>query len=254
MIRVAAVGDVHYGKDSAGKIKNQISGLERMADIFLLAGDLTNFGTPEEAKALAHDLEDIGIPVVAVFGNHDYHNDQQDEIKHILGQVGVQVLENEGTTFNLHGCRLGIYGSKGFGGGFLGACGSDFGEPEMKSFITHTKKISGQIKRGIMDLEADYKIALLHYAPTAETLLGERKEIYPFLGSYLLGEAIDEAGAQLIFHGHAHRGVEKGSTTGGIPVRNVAQPVIRHAFNVYTLGTDEYQYRTTNKEDSRAQA
>jgi Icc-related predicted phosphoesterase len=60
-------------------------------------------------------------------------------------------------------------------------------------------------------------------------------EIYPFLGSYLLGEAVDRAGASLIVHGHAHRGSEKGVTPGGTPVRNVALPVIHHPYNVYRL-------------------
>jgi len=63
-------------------------------------------------------------------------------------------------------------------------------------------------------------------------------EIYPFLGSYLLGEAIDGAGADLILHGHAHRGMERGVTLGGIPVRNVARPVIQRAYNVYCLSSD----------------
>ena len=75
----------------------------------------------------------------------------------------------------------------------------------------------------------------MHYAPVDQTLQGERLEIYPFLGSYLLGEAVDRAGASLALHGHAHRGIEKGVTPGGIPVRNVALPVIRRPYNVYCL-------------------
>lgn len=248
MIRVAAVGDVHFGKDSAGRLKKHVRDLEKMADLFLMAGDLTNLGTPEEAKVLADDLADCAVPIVACLGNHDYHTDNKDKVIEILASVGVQVLDSESVVLDFPGCKLGIYGCKGFGGGFLGASGSDFGEPEMKSFIAHTKDIAHQLKQGLLDLEADYKVALLHYSPTEETLLGERKEIYPFLGSYLLGEAVDEADAHLVFHGHAHRGVEKGSTPGGVPVRNVAQPVIRHAFNVYSLGADEFQYRHQRQE------
>jgi hypothetical protein len=53
--------------------------------------------------------------------------------------------------------------------------------------------------------------------------------------AHLMAEAVDNAGADLVVHGHAHHGSEKGRTPGGIPVRNVAQPLIRHAYNIYTL-------------------
>ena len=80
-------------------------------------------------------------------------------------------------------------------------------------------------------------MALLHYSPVKDTLQGERLEIYPFLGSYRLAEALDRAGADLAIHGHAHHGAEKGTTTRGIPVRNVAMPLIRRAYTVYELGS-----------------
>jgi Icc-related predicted phosphoesterase len=83
--------------------------------------------------------------------------------------------------------------------------------------------------------QADVRVALTHYAPVPETLQGERLEIYPFLGSGLLAEAIDKGRAHLALHGHAHRGSEKGTTPGGVPVRNVAQPVIAAPYRVYCL-------------------
>jgi Icc-related predicted phosphoesterase len=126
-------------------------------------------------------------------------------------------------------------GLKGFGGGFGGGCAADFGEPQMKAFVRHTKAEAEFVRAALSSLRTDYRIVLLHYAPIAGTLHGERREVYPFLGSYLLGEAIDEGGADLVFHGHAHGGVEWGRTPGGIPVRNVAQHVIRHVYNVYSL-------------------
>ena len=76
---------------------------------------------------------------------------------------------------------------------------------------------------------------LSHYSPVKDTLTGEPLEIYPFLGSYLLAEAVDAEGADLIIHGHAHAGTEKGVTPGGIRVRNVALPVLGHAYGVYCL-------------------
>ena len=235
MIRIAAVGDLHYGDGSKEILRPSLQHLPDRADLLLLAGDLTRCGGPEEVKILAGELRGLPIPVVAVLGNHDYHAGREDEVRRVLEDARVRVLEGEATAIDIDGIRVGIAGTKGFGGGFRGAHGSDFGEPEMKAFVGHTKMLSDRLERSLTGLDTDLRIALLHYAPIEATLEGERLEIYPFLGSYLLAEAVDNAGADLVLHGHAHHGAEKGRTPGGIPVRNVAQPVIRHAYNIYTL-------------------
>jgi Icc-related predicted phosphoesterase len=235
MIRVAAVGDLHYGVGSHDLLGPGLQHLADHADILLLAGDLTRCGGPQEVQVLADDLRGVAVPVVAVLGNHDYHADAEEEITRILEGAGVQVLEGNAVAVDVDGIRVGIAGTKGFGGGFRGAHGTDFGEPEMKAFVGHTKLLSDRLERALSDLDADLRIALLHYSPIEATLEGERLEIYPFLGSYLMAEAVDNVGADLVLHGHAHNGSEKGRTPAGIPVRNVAQPVIRHAYNVYTL-------------------
>ena len=241
MIRIAAVGDVHYDFRSAGKLARYFADLDKHADLLLLAGDLTQVGSIEEISVLADDLASCPVPVATVLGNHDYQSNQQDKIAEILTRGGVTVLERSSVSMKVGSCTVGIMGVKGFGGGFIGACGSDFGEMEMKNFIRFTKSQAESLRIGLSALETDYKVALLHYSPCEETLLGERKEIYPFLGSYLLAEAIDEGGADIVFHGHAHHGVEKGVTPGGVPVRNVALPVIRHAFNIYRLNKEGLQ-------------
>jgi len=241
MIRMAATGDVHFDRKSKDRLSQHFEGLEGKADFFLIAGDLTKSGHPEEMKVLAEDLKKCPIPTIVVFGNHDYHIDQVDTLTQILREEKVIVLEESSVILEINNQKVGIAGTKGFGGGFVGACGSDFGEHEMKSFIRHSKNNAKNLERVIKEIEADFKIALLHYSPTSQTLAGEKKEIYPFLGNYFLAEAIDYGGVDICFHGHAHSGVEKGETPGGCPVRNVAQPVIRHAFNIYSL--DQTQKR-----------
>lgn len=233
MIRVAAVGDLHFGTDSAGALRPRLEDLPEKADALLLAGDLTRRGDPDEARTLAGELAGFPVPVVAVLGNHDYHSDRQEDVRAILEDGGIRVLDGENEMIEVGDVRLGIAGDKGFGGGFAGASGSDFGEPEMKSFIRHTAQRAARLEEALSELDAEVRVVLLHYSPIRETLVGEPPEIYPFLGSYLLGEAVDRVGANLILHGHAHRGTEKGVTPGGIHVRNVAQPVIKHAYNVY---------------------
>jgi Icc-related predicted phosphoesterase len=233
VIRVAAVGDLHVGIDSAGRLAPRLAGLADHADLFLLAGDLTQRGRPEEAKVLAEELRGVGVPTVAVLGNHDYHSDGQDEVTEILERAGLRVLEGEAVVLEVGGRRVGIAGSKGFGGGFAGASASEFGEPEMKAFVGHTRTLAGRLERALAGLRADRRIVLLHYSPVAETLSGEPREIHAFLGSYLLAEAVDRVGADLVLHGHAHRGSRDGTTPGGVPVRNVAAPVIGRAYEMF---------------------
>ena len=237
MIRIAAVGDVHFAQDCISCIAPQLESIQQEPDVLLLAGDLTKHGAVAEAEALARELEDVPIPIVAVLGNHDYHQDREAEIRTVLERVGVAVLEGQSTTIRIGDQTLGVAGTKGFGGGFLGASGSDFGEREMKAFIGHTKVLSSVLEKELSSLATDYRVALLHYSPVEDTLVGERLEIYPFLGSYLLAEAIDSAGADLVIHGHAHKGSEKGLTAGGIHVRNVAQPITGRPYSVYCLGS-----------------
>jgi Icc-related predicted phosphoesterase len=238
MIRIAAVGDVHFDQESAGRIADYAEEISSLSDMFLLAGDLTQTGNPEEAIPLAEDLARIRIPVVAVLGNHDYHLGKEKEIAKLLEGVGVIVLEGTSTEVRVGETMVGIAGIKGFGGGFSGASASEFGEIEMKEFIRYTKEGANLLRESLQALSTPYKVALLHYSPVGETLLGEKREIYPFLGSYLLAEAIDEGKADIAFHGHAHKGIERGITAGGIPVRNVAQPVIRHVCNIYTINKE----------------
>jgi Icc-related predicted phosphoesterase len=233
---IAAVGDVHIGMDGADALAAGWEGIGERAEALLLAGDLTRCGDPGEAKLLAEVLERLPLPVVAVLGNHDHHADQPDELTQVLVDSGVTVLEGTATVLDLGGTTLGVAGTKGFGGGFAGATISEFGEPEMKAFARHTVGLAERLEGALRDIaHADHRVALLHYSPVRETLRGEHTEIYPALGSYLFAEAIDRVGADLVLHGHAHRGSERGLTPGGVRVRNVAQPVIDAAYRLFDL-------------------
>jgi Icc-related predicted phosphoesterase len=237
---VAAAADIHAGVDSVGAFGPHLETLSEHADVLLLAGDLTKCGSPEEAAVMARELRGCPVPIVAVLGNHDYHAGEEKNVVSMLEDAGARVLEGDRTVIDVDGERLGIAGTKGFGGGFAGACASDFGEPEMKSFIRHTESLARRLEESLEDIQdVDARVVLLHYAPVRDTLAGEKPEIYPFLGSFLLAEAIDRAGADLVVHGHAHAGTEKGVTPAGIHVRNVAQPVIKHAYNLYSVGRTE---------------
>ena len=234
-VRLAAVGDIHVGTDTAGRLGQCWRDLSQCADLLLIAGDLTRVGNDAEIECLIAELAMADVPVVTVLGNHDHHSGSVDTMVRRLTDAGVHVLEGNAVEFDLDGRTLGIAGVKGFGGGFPGASASDFGEREMKRFVRHTKAAARRLEDCLSSLRTDLRVALLHYSPVPETLSGEPLEIYPFLGSYLLAEAIDRGGADLAIHGHAHRGSRHGLTPGGVRVRNVAQPVIGAPFCVFEL-------------------
>ncbi len=233
-LRIAAVGDIHVGT-SGTDLGELWADLGAHADLLLLAGDLTKRGTPEEAAVVAGAVADLPVPVVAVLGNHDVHADQGPEVAATLERVGVTVLEGSGCTLDVAGVRVGVAGVKGFGGGFPGSSCADFGEPEMKAFVHAARSSASALGAALAVLDAEVLVALLHYAPCRGTLVGEPEGIHAFLGCYQLGEAVDEAGADLAVHGHAHSGSRRGATEAGVPTFNVARPVLGAPYTVLTV-------------------
>ena len=55
-------------------------------------------------------------------------------------------------------------------------------------------------------------------------------QVYPFLGSRRLEEPLNRYHVTVAFHGHAHAGQPEGRTAGGIPVYNVAKPLLDRHF------------------------
>jgi Icc-related predicted phosphoesterase len=235
MVRIAAAGDIHCGSHDDGRVRAQFETVSQEADLLLLAGDLTNHGTPDEMTAFVAQLSDVTIPIVAIFGNHDVHSECETEMRQILEGAGVTVLEKETASFTIRGVTVGVAGAKGFGGGFRGGCASTFGEREMRQFLAPTFAYGDFFESALRTMDTDIRLALMHFAPIPETLLGERWEIFPFLGAYQLGDALDASGADMAYHGHAHRGVESGATPAGVPVKNVAQGVLNRAYAVYDI-------------------
>lgn len=233
-LRIAAFGDVHFTADAAGSLRPQFADLPERADLLLIAGDITRVGEPEEARFFGEELADIGVPVVAVLGNHDYHRDMEGEIAGALEAAGVTVLEGSTVTLDINGWRVGVAGIKGFGGGF-GPLWYASGEPETRAFIGLGEAAARRLGEILAELEADVRIALLHYSPIEATVATDPPQLYPFLGSSLLGEAIDRAGADLVLHGHVHLGVHEGTTPGGVPVRNVSRELLGRPYALLTL-------------------
>lgn len=226
-VRVAAVSDLHYGKTSQGTLQPLFAEIGRSADVLVIGGDLTDYGTPEEARVLARDLTStVKIPIVCVLGNHDYESGQEAEVCQILTDAGVVVLD--GDAVELAG--IGFAGVKGFAGGFgRGALGA-WGETPIKQFVREALDEALKLENALAKLRTPSRVVVLHYAPIRETVEGEPLEIYPWLGSSRLEEPISRLGATVVFHGHAHKGSAEGHTVNGIPVYNVALPVLRDRY------------------------
>jgi Icc-related predicted phosphoesterase len=234
VVRVAAVGDTHVTPARRGRLRASLAGVAANADLLLLAGDLTDAGRLAEAELVCEELGGLDLPIVAVLGNHDHDSGEAARIAAMLRGIGVHVLDGSATTLDLGGVRVGVAGLKGMGGGFdTGAIPPTV--TERSSGIIQRVETVDRLASALQSLECDVRIALTHYAPVPDTLVGEPPEIWKHLGTCLLAAAVDAGGAHLAVHGHAHSGTEQGRTSACCPVRNVAQPVLRRPYAVYTL-------------------
>ncbi len=226
-LRVAAVGDLHCTRTSEGVFQPLFAKVAESADVLVLCGDLTDYGTADEARVLAKELAGMKVPTLAVLGNHDFESNAADEVSRILtDSAGVTVLD--GTAVEVQG--VGFAGAKGFPGGFGARALQSWGEGLVKAFVAAAVEETLKLESALARLRTPGRVAVLHYAPIGATVEGEPVEIYPFLGSSRLEEPINRYRPNVVFHGHAHRGELEGTTGAGVPVYNVALPLLRRRF------------------------
>lgn len=236
-IRIAAAGDVHIRDANCEQVGEAFARLEGKCDAILVAGDLTTHGEPEQAHMFARAVNPLHVPTVVVLGNHDLHVDRGDEFRAALEEEGIVVLERETTVLPIAGQEVGIVGLKGFVGGFAGSNLPDFGERQLREVYATTSEDVEALERGLHELaNCPFRIVLLHYSPSAETLEGEPPGIWAFLGSDRLAAPIREHAPDLVLHGHAHAGTFEGRI-GDSPVYNVSVPVMGRDFWVFELST-----------------
>lgn len=217
-MRIAATADIHFSPQSYDRIREPLSHVRDDADVLVIAGDLTNYGKPDEMHSLLNALVRLRIPIIAVLGNHDYESGQEQELIKMMTTEGIKVLD--GSSYERDG--IGFAGTKGFVGGFGRGVLTAFGEREVKAFVQASIDETMKLERALSMLRTEKIVIVTHYAPISETVRGEPAEIWPYLGSSRLAEVIDRHGAALAVHGHAHHGQLDGKTTAGVPVHNVA--------------------------------
>lgn len=219
-MRIAATADLHFttGSRHSAPLLDQLHRVRDLADVLVVAGDLTGTGLPQEMEQLMNVVVRARIPTIVVLGNHDYESGNQLELMHMLVQGGIKILD--GTAYERDG--IGFAGTKGFVGGFGRTLLTAFGEPEIKRFVQASVDEALKLERAMAQLRSEKRVVVLHYSPIATTVQGEPREIYPFLGTSRLAEVVDRHGADLVLHGHAHHGQLDGHTTTGTAVHNVA--------------------------------
>ncbi|MGH9511805.1 MAG: metallophosphoesterase family protein [Terriglobales bacterium] len=217
-MRIAATADLHFTVQRYTALQDQLNKVRDEADVFVLAGDLTNYGKAEEMEPLLNAIVRLRVPTIAVLGNHDYECGQEAELMRMMTDAGIKVLD--GSAYERDG--VGFAGTKGFLGGFGRGVLTAFGEPEVKTFVRASIDETLKLERAMSQLRTKKRVVVLHYAPIAATVTGESPEIYAFLGTSRLAEVIDRHGADIVVHGHAHNGKLEGRTTAGVPVYNVA--------------------------------
>ncbi len=222
-MRIAAVADLHFSPQNYDRLREPMSRVRDEADVLVLAGDLTNYGKPPEMESLLNAILRLRIPTVAILGNHDYESGHQEELLRMMSAEGIKALD--GTGYERDG--VGFAGTKGFLGGFGRGVLTAFGEPEVKAFVQAAIDEALKLERALSLLRTPKRVVVVHYSPVIDTVRGEPAEIFPYLGSSRLAEVVDRHQANLVLHGHAHHGAMDGRTTGGVPVHNVALPLIQ---------------------------
>jgi Icc-related predicted phosphoesterase len=225
VVRIAAIGDLHYGRTAVqGSLQPLFAQITESADVLVLCGDLTDYGLADEARALAREITSaVKIPAVAVLGNHDYESGEQEEIRRVLSDAGVVTLDGE--TTEIHG--IGFAGTKGFAGGFGRRALGPWGEDIIKKFVHESVHEALKLETALARLRNDHLVAILHYSPIQETVEGEPREIFPFLGCSRLEEPLTRYPVTVVFHGHAHHGRPEGRTRTNVPVFNVSTTMMR---------------------------
>jgi Icc-related predicted phosphoesterase len=226
-LRIAGVADLHFDETRRGSMIEVLAAAGH-ADVLALCGDMTSHGRPEQMRAFVDELAMVEIPVVAVLGNHDYEAERAPELVEIMREAGIYVLDGDYVVIN----GVGFAGTKGFAGGFGRGLLGPFGERLIKDFVQAAIDEALKLENALRALNTETKVVLMHYSPIAETLAGEPEAIYPFLGSSRLLTPLEDHGATVIFHGHAHHGIAEGRTPKGVPVLNVALPVLQQNGNL----------------------
>lgn len=187
-MKLLAITDVHGDRLALERILSCDHG----AEVVLLGGDVTNFGSVDDAKLLLNLVTATKLAVFAVAGNCD-----SPAIDHMLAEWGVSAFGRG----SVHG-ELGIYGVSAM-------------PPWMGSMYELTEEEIGQaLEKGREEVAGTrHEIVLSH--PPPRNLSVDRTSRGSHVGSTALRDFIDRVQPMLVVCGHIHeaRGVDSAGET-----------------------------------------
>lgn len=188
-MRIIAFGDIHMATQACARIPGI-----READLVILTGDLTNFGSRAEAKLVIDEVMAYNPHVLAQLGNLDRF-----EINDYLEQQGIN-LHGRGRLVDGQLCIVGIGGSNP----------TPFRTPTEFSEDELTEIASAAYRQGLEAVSAAERqsgrkipILLVSHVPPANTLLD--KVIFGrHVGSSAIRRLIETYQPDLCITGHIH--------------------------------------------------
>ena len=222
MIRIAAVADVHYPKYASMFLK-ALSKIDfSNVDLFIMAGDMI---FKSKFDYYANVLEAVrkywkGV-IISVFGNEEYEEHEAEIIKRFPEVIW---LRDEHKILIVKGKQLCIIGSRG-----TIEKPTSWQARNIPNIMDIYKKREEKIMKLIKRTKSQGLLTILvtHYAPTYATLIGERREVWPFLGSLRMERVIRISKPDLVIHGHAHNSRRSRAGVNGVPVYNVSLPATK---------------------------
>lgn len=223
-LTVLATADIHspryIGLLSSALLKVTF----RECDLLVIAGDIVDHGRVSCASQVFRLLRRYYKgPIIAVFGNEDYEN-----IEDMLRKSYPDVvwLNDDYCDVKVKDVKLRIIGTRGV---------LDRPTSWQRRNIPRVYEMYARRVKRLETLfrDSSYPVIFVsHYAPTYETLRGEVREIWPYLGSKKLEALIRRYRPLVVIHGHAHKSVVEKSVIQGVPIYNVSLPAFHKVFRI----------------------
>jgi uncharacterized protein len=197
-MRIIAFGDIHM---SSGETRN-IPVIDT-ADLIILNGDLTNYGSRPEAKTLLDEILSINLSVLALLGNLDRY-----EINDYLEELNLN-LHGQARLFQGKVCLIGIGGSNTT----PFRTPTEFSEEELSTIGKQAYSQGLELKSLAESLHHSHiPVILVTHAPPHGTQL-DRLRNGRHVGSRSIRSFIEKYQPELCIAGHIHEG--KGVDTIG---------------------------------------
>lgn len=218
--RMLAVGDIHGKRYFSLFIASLRSIIGFHPDVFVLAGDIIDEGRVEDLDVILEEIQGKfpGVPIIAVFGNEEYH-----EVEHSLIKSHPEViwLNDSPAILKLNELRVGFVGTRGALEKLT--YWQRRHKPELKLIYEERPNLVRDLMTEIKKY-SDALVFISHYAPTFLTVKGEPKKLYPYMGSREMERVIRETKPNIVIHAHAHNARVVEARLDSIQIFNVSLP------------------------------